>query len=134
MAKLSKEELDLGLVDKLYQNVIETGRIVRRLFVTFFTLMLVLSALAFDPEIFSADTPRSQPTAKCDSLTTDFSLAETQDPAAKRNQAAVRSEPAITLFGVKIPARHHFEIQLPAPGRGLFNADHLSDLHGFLKK
>jgi len=102
MAKLSKEQLDLGLVDKLYQNVIETGRIVRRLFVTFFTLMLVLSALAFDPEIFSADTPRSQPTAKSDSLTADFSLAETQDPAAKRNQAAVRSEPAITLFGVKI--------------------------------
>ncbi len=33
MAQLSKEELDLGLVDKLYQNVIETGRIVRRLFV-----------------------------------------------------------------------------------------------------
>jgi len=102
MAKLSKEQLDLGLVDKLYQNVIETGRIVRRLFVTFFTLILVLSALAFDPEIFSADTPRSQPTAKSDSLTTDLSLAETQDPAAKRNQAAVRSEPAITLFGVKI--------------------------------
>ncbi|MCH8875053.1 DUF1566 domain-containing protein, partial [candidate division KSB1 bacterium] len=102
MAKLSKEQLDLGLVDKLYQNVIETGRIVRRLFVTFFTLMLVLSALAFDPEIFSADTPLSQPTAKSDSLTTDLSLAETQDPAAKRNQAAVRSEPAITLFGVKI--------------------------------
>ena len=49
MAKLSKEQLDLGLVDKLYQNVIETGRIVRRLFVTFFTLMLVLSALDFDP-------------------------------------------------------------------------------------
>ena len=102
MAKLSKEQLDLGLVDKLYQNVIETGRIVRRLFVTFFTLILVLSALAFDPEIFSADTPRSQPTAKSDSLTTVLSLAETQDPAAKRNQAAVRSEPAITLFGVKI--------------------------------
>ncbi|MCH7755250.1 hypothetical protein IH970_09045, partial [candidate division KSB1 bacterium] len=56
MAKLSKEELDLGLVDKLYQNVIETGRIVRRLFVTFFTLILMLSALAFDPGIFLPDT------------------------------------------------------------------------------
>ena len=102
MAKLSKEELDLGLVDKLYQNVIETGRIVRRLFVTFFTLMLVLSALAFDPGIFLTDTIPPQPTAQSDSLTADLSLAETQDAAAKRNQAAVRSEPAITLFGVKI--------------------------------
>ena len=102
MAKLSKEQLDLGLVDKLYQNVIETGRIVRRLFVTFFTLMLVLSALAFDPGIFLTDTIPPQPTAQSDSLTADLSLAETQDAPAKRNQAAVRSEPAITLFGVKI--------------------------------
>ena len=102
MAKLSKEELDLGLVDKLYQNVIETGRIVRRLFVTFFTLMLVLSALAFDPGIFLPDTIPPQPTAQSDSLTADLSLAETQDAPAKRNQATVRSEPTITLFGVKI--------------------------------
>ncbi len=102
MAKLSKEELDLGLVDKLYQNVIETGRIVRRLFVTFFTLMLVLSALAFDPGIFLPDTIPPQPTAQSDSLTADLSLADPQNAAAKRNPAAVRSEPTITLFGVKI--------------------------------
>jgi len=102
MAKLSKEELDLGLVDKLYQNVIETGRIVRRLFVTFFTLMLVLSALAFDPEIFLPDTIPPQAAARSDSLKIDLAPEETKEAAAKINQAAVRSEPAITLFGVKI--------------------------------
>ena len=102
MAKLSKEELDLGLVDKLYQNVIETGRIVRRLFVTFFTLILMLSALAFDPGIFLPDTIPPQPAARSGSSKIDLAPEETKEADAKINQAAVRSEAAITLFGVKI--------------------------------
>ncbi len=102
MAKLSKEQLDLGLVDKLYQNLIETGRILRRLFFTFFTLILVLSALTFEPKIFPDESPRLEPTAKSDSLALDTGLIETQDAAANRKQIAVRSEPTIPLFGFKI--------------------------------
>ncbi len=60
MGNWSKEQLDADVVDKLWQNLIETGRIVRRLFVTFFTLMLVISALTFDPDIFTDKRRASQ--------------------------------------------------------------------------
>ncbi len=52
MASVTKQELDLSLLEKLYQNLVGVGKIVRRLLLLFFTLMILLSVLTFEPEMF----------------------------------------------------------------------------------
>jgi hypothetical protein len=99
MAKLKKEDLDIDLLDKLYQNLTDTGKIVRRLFIVFFTLMILISALAFEPEIFhskKASTPSAMEPQK--SITKD-----SKDNLKKITQSSDNSETPISIFGLKLP-------------------------------
>jgi len=99
LANQSKKQLDADVVDKLWQNLNETGRIVRRLFVTFFTLMLVISALTFDPDIFTDKRRASQK----ELLATQQARSQEADSTRVRpNDPVTASEPSVPFFGVRL--------------------------------
>ncbi len=47
-----KSELVLSIADKQYNNLMETGKSIKHFFVYFFALLLIVSAITFEPEIF----------------------------------------------------------------------------------
>ena len=98
---MKKEELDFDLVDKLYQNLIQTSKIVGRLFIAFFTLMLLLSALVFEPELFPTNTPPGQ--SRIERLPAqEINLQDTSKVESSPDKSGVKPERIITLFGFKI--------------------------------
>ena len=99
MTNLSKEQLNFDLVDKLYQNLIETGKIVRRLLVTFFTVMLLLSALAFEPGIFSINTPSPQPPENKKTSSEDLNSQDAQpsQEALEKLNDRTQTQPTIPV-------------------------------------
>lgn len=52
----SKTELDLSILDKLFTNLGEAGKSARRLLVSFLALLVLVSALYFEPGIFGVNT------------------------------------------------------------------------------
>ncbi len=98
---MKKEDLDFDLVDKLYQNLIQTSKIVGRLFIAFFTLMLLLSALVFEPELFPTNTPPGQ--SRIERLPAqEINLQNTSKVESSPDKSGIKPEPVIPLFGFKI--------------------------------
>ena len=98
---MKKEDLDFDLVDKLYQNLIQTSKIVGRLFIAFFTLMLLLSALVFEPELFPTNTPPGQ--SRIERLPAqEINLQNTSKVESSPDKLGSKPEPVIPLFGFKI--------------------------------
>jgi len=99
---MKKEELDFDLVDKLYQNLILTSKIVGRLFIIFFTLMLLLSALVFEPELFSTNPQPTQLNLENRLPAKELSSQDTLKVDSRLDKLRARPEPIVPLFGFKI--------------------------------
>lgn len=98
MAKLSKEEIDLDLLDKQHQSLVDTRKTVRRLFITFFSLMLLILALAFEPEIFQSKRAETHPITD----TQKTNISKDAIDSLNKLQSNDTSETPVQLFGLKV--------------------------------